>query len=157
MKNEDKTIVLSGEEDFTNNKSETEILEEALVREVSYNNFEKKYLNNIKKDSYVSLLRNMMYERDIDTNKIVKLTGIGRSYYYQVLNGDRIPSRDYVILIGVALSCSLEEVNLFLKIAEKHTLYVKDKRDSLIIFAISNKYSIKELNKLLEEHEEQIL
>ncbi len=157
MKYDDETMVLDNKDLLKDNKSDTEILEDALVRETSYDEFERKYLKMQKSDTFVGKVRALMFKNDFDTRKMLSITGMSKSYYYQLLNGERSPSRDSVIIIAIALNCDIDGCNELLKLSEKQSLYAKNKRDSLIIFAIANNYSVGETNKFLAEHEEQIL
>lgn len=139
------------------NKSETEMLELALVNEQSYENFSRKYAKSIHKRSFVTVLRKLMVERNLEVSRLMRRTGFSKSYVYQLLNGERNPSRDTVISIAIALSCSLEETNELLKVSEKQELYAKNKRDSILIYSISHSYSVEETNRLLEKNEMQLM
>ncbi len=155
----DDTLVLNADnkKDYKYHKSETELLEDALVKEKTYAEFDEKYAAKIKKQNFASELRKMMAWNDYDTGQMLRKTGISKSYFYQILNDERVPSRDNIINIAIALNCDLDEVNLLLKISEKQELYAKNKRDSVIIYSIAHQYSLAETNKLLIENEEQLL
>ncbi len=156
--NYDDTLILDNKDKLLeNSKSETEILEDALVNEQDYSSFERKYSSNMKKNRFVQHLRILMIERDFDVIKLYKNAGLSRSYCYQLLNGERQPSRDAIISIALTLSSDLDELNELLKVAEKQTLYAKNKRDSVIIFSVVNKFSLKETNNLLAEYQHQLL
>ncbi len=154
----DDTIVLDKDEINKNSsKSETELLEDALIREAEYDDFEKKYAGQIKEGLFLTELRKLMVINDFDVSKIYIESGLSRSYIYQLLNGDRIPSRDAIINLAIVFACDLNETNRLLKICEKQSLYAKNKRDSVIIYSISHSYTLEETNKLLKEKEQQLL
>ncbi len=154
----DDTIVLNKDELNTNSpKSETELLENALIRETEYDDFEKKYAGQIKEDLFLTELRKMMVINDFDVNRINMESGLSQSYIYQLLNGTRIPSRDAIINLSIVFGCDLNETNRLLKICEKQALYAKNKRDSVVIYSISHSYTLDETNKLLKEKEQQLL
>ncbi len=155
----DDTLVLNENDrnSYKYKKSETELLEDALVREKSYAKFDEKYSAKIKTKNFASELRKLMAWHDYDVSQMLKKTGISKSYFYQILNNERSPSRDGVINIAISLNCDLEETNFLLKISEKQELYAKNKRDSVIIYSIAHQYSLAETNKLLIENEEQLL
>ncbi len=155
---QEDTIIFNeaASEDYENS-ADTEFLESALMHEVSYDDFEKKYEDELGVGSFIGNLRALIYEKNFDISQMPIKSGISRSYFYQVANGRRQASRDKIILIGISLRASFEEINTLLKSAEKQTLYAKSKRDSVIIYAIHHKYNIESTNKLLMEHGHQIL
>ncbi len=158
MSYNDETQVLGDDSKFEKySRSETEVLEDALAREESYDHFEKKYKEHFNDEIFVGELRQVLINKNVEVSKLIRESGISKSYLYQILNGERSPSRDAIINIAIVLKCDLDEINRFLKISEKQRLYAKNKRDSVIIYAITHHYSLKETNDLLKEQEEQLL
>ena len=93
-------------------------------------------------------------EKNVSPSELIKRSRIERTYFYQILNGRKKPGRDKVISIALALSLSLEETQRILTLAEAGVLYPKSKRDSVLIFALNNHYSIIETNLLLNKYNE---
>lgn len=77
--------------------------------------------------------------------------GISVSGLYAMLNGDRPCRKKTMIVISFILELSLEELNELLKLGKLKELYAKNVEDAIIIFGIKNKYSLSEIDKLLEE------
>lgn len=155
----DNTVDLSEEETriIDENSVNTTLLESALLNENSYEDFEKKYSGNLGVGSFIAELRLLLFKKEFDISDMPKHSGISKSYFYQLANGTRTPSRDKIILVGFSVRASLDEVNVLLKSANKQTLYAKSKRDSIIIYSILHKYKIDDVNKLLIDHGHQIL
>ena len=82
-----------------------------------------------------------------------KKCDIERTYLYQIMRGVKNPGRDKIIAIAVACEMNLAETQRALEIAQEGILYAKSSRDSLIIYAINNKLSLREINSLLTDHE----
>lgn len=137
--------------------ADTDLLEDALMRDADYSLFSSKYKDDIGLGSFVTSLRRLLSAKDMDLAQIPLKTGMNRSYFYQIANGTRSPSRDKIIIIGFALKASFDEINTLLRSAERQTLYARSKRDSVIIYALNHRYSLKECNELLEENSHQIL
>ena len=95
---------------------------------------------------YIELL---ISEKGLQKSKVVARSGLNRIYAYQIFSGKRFPSRDKLIAIGFGLQLSLEEMDELLKYAGFSTLYARNKRDSIIIFAMNSKKSIFALNDML--------
>ena len=96
---------------------------------------------------YLSLL---CKERGLVAEHVIMESQIDRTYGHQIFNGTRMPSRDKLIQIAVGMGLSLDETQLMLITANKGILYVKCKRDAAIIFGITHKFSVMELQELLE-------
>lgn len=137
--------------------ADTELLEDALMRDADYALFTSKYKDDIGLSSFVSSLRKLLTAKEMDLSQIPLKTGMNRSYFYQIANGTRSPSRDKIIIIGFALRASFDELNTLLRSAERQTLYARNKRDSVIIYALNHRYSLEDCNKLLEANSHQIL
>ena len=58
-------------------------------------------------------------------------------YFYDVINGRKIPSRDKIIRLALALGLSLDECQTALKFCGRSQLYPRIKRDSIIIHGIN--------------------
>ncbi|MDD8049612.1 MAG: helix-turn-helix transcriptional regulator [Thomasclavelia sp.] len=82
---------------------------------------------------------------------------MSRTYAYQIINGTKMPSKDKVIALAIALKCDLHETNNLLNLSNNGNLYSKVKRDALIIKSLNNKYSVEKTNILLDEYNLEIL
>ena len=80
-----------------------------------------------------------------------------RIYAYQIFSGTRKPNRDKLLALGFGMELSIEEMQKMLKISEYPILYVKNKRDSIILFGLKKKASLSEVNELLYEMHENII
>ena len=103
--------------------------------------------NNLSCTDYLNYL---LRQRDASISEIAKKSGQGE-YVYKVMRGERKPSRDVIISIAIGMSLLLDETQLLLRVSKLATLDPRDKRDSIIIYAINEKKSIYQLNDLLYE------
>lgn len=136
---------------------DTGLLEEALMCEIPYEVFMEKYGEDVGNKSFTVSLRKLINSKGLEFQNVPIRTGINRSYFYQIANGTRSPSRDKLVLICICVGADLDETNEMLKLAHKQPLYARSKRDSVIIYAISHKYKLPAANKLLTENGHQIL
>ena len=114
------------------------------------------YLDGIKKalpDSTGTYLKKLLKEKDVTPSEVIKRSRIERTYCYQIFNGRKKPGRDKLLAISLALSLTQR----LLGIAKEGVLYVKSRRDSIIIYAINNKMSVLDTNFLLNQYEESEL
>ena len=94
---------------------------------------------------------------DMSAAELISRAQIQRNYGYQILDGRRNPSRDKVIALSLALHLDVNETQRALMIAKNGQLYSKNKRDSILIFALGKKLSVIQTNELLYEMGEVIL
>lgn len=97
-------------------------------------------------------LHKLMKDRRMKSSQVIKGSGLNRGYAYEIIKGKKNPSRDKLIALAFGLKLSFDEMQKMLKVARANTLYARDERDSVIIFAVKKGYGIIDTNLLLEEH-----
>ena len=91
----------------------------------------------------------------LEKAKVIQVSGISRTYAYQILQGEKNPSRNKVLALTLAAGMDLENINQCLKLAGMSELYEKVRKDAIILFALNKKLSLSEINELLYEMEEE--
>lgn len=127
---------------------------------MDYDNVEK-YLSE-NDENYIntnlsSYLQNLLNEKKLAKSKVIKKAELSDVFGYQIFAGIKNPSRDKLVCLGVAMELNLDEIQLMLKHNGYALLYPKIKRDSIIIFGISKKMSVVEINELLFDANEETL
>lgn len=102
-------------------------------------------------------LHELLEEKNMKQADVIKRSELQQNYACQIFNGTKNPSRDKLICIAVGMRLDMEETQRLLKICNRPVLYVKNERDSIIIYAINNKMSIIDTNELLAEKEMELL
>ncbi len=87
--------------------------------------------------------------RKITKASIIRKSGINKRFFYDILAGKKIPNRRYIIRTFLAIGVDFNDVQWYLKACDYPQLYVKNKRDSIIIYCLKNKLSVSECNKML--------
>jgi|GEM_PF-938594 len=87
--------------------------------------------------------------RSLTKSKVIKLSGINKRFFFDILSGKKTPSRRYIIRIFLALGLDLNDVQWYLRAADYPQLYVRNKRDAVIVYCINHKLSVGECNKML--------
>ncbi len=82
---------------------------------------------------------------------------ISRTFGRQIITGERGATRDKIIQFCFGLKLDLEEAQRFIKISGNRELYLRDLRDSVIIFAIKDGKSLLEANLELERKKLRLL
>lgn len=90
-------------------------------------------------------------------SNIINKSDFSYCYFYDVINGRKIPGRDKIIRLILTMHLSVDECQEALRISGRSALYPRIRRDAIILFAISNGYSIYELSELLADAGEEPL
>lgn len=120
----------------------------------SYLSLEQENLQSLPLHLY---LDNLFTEKEISPSQCIRNSGLDRTYCYQIFSGRKLPSRDKVLALCFGLSLDFEESQKLLKYTGYTQLYPRNKRDSVIIFAMQRKSSIWEVNELLQDLEQELL
>ena len=104
--------------------------------------------------SFADFISEKLRERELSAADLIRNSMIQRNYGYQLLNGTRTPSRDKVLAFCLALGLDLTDTQRALNCAATGQIYPKNKRDSVLLFAIKKNLSVMETNDLLYNMEE---
>lgn len=102
-------------------------------------------------------LEEVMKIKGLKKADVIRKSQLDRINAYQIFSGTRKPNRDKLLALGFGMELSIEEMQKMLKISEYPILYVKNKRDSIILFGLKKKASLSEVNELLYEMHENII
>ena len=111
-------------------------------------------LDGVASRGYGSYLQQYLVEHDISVTSLSRLAFMDRSYCYQIIRGEKHPGRDKIVAIALACGMTLEETQRGLEIASEGILYSRSRRDSVLIYAVNNKFSVVSANALLEQYNE---
>ncbi len=95
-------------------------------------------------------LKQLLSETDYKISQIADRSCKGE-YIYQVFRGIKNPSRDVVLCIALALQLACPDTGQLLRIARMPALDARNRRDSVILFALNRKLSVPETNDILYE------
>lgn len=90
-------------------------------------------------------------------SNIINKSDFSYCYFYDVINGRKIPGRDKIIRLILTMHLSVDECQEALRISGRSALYPRIRRDAIILFVISNGYSIYQLSELLADAGEEPL
>lgn len=133
----------------------TEDLLKTLLRTDEYSQFQA-----LKDNGVVSLeehLDALLDQKETYRAEVIYRAGLDTVYGYQIFNGTRKPSRDKLLQLAFGFPLTYKETLTLLRIAGVGSLYVRRRRDSIIIFALNKGFSLEQLNELLEQEGEAYL
>lgn len=120
-----------------------------IDNESNLEDYLSKTLNNSKDLLLHEYFSKVFKEKELSKSAVIKNADLDRTYAYEILRGDKKPSRDKILQLCIGANFSLEESNKALKLGNVGELYAKVQRDSIIIFGINKSLSIIEINELL--------
>lgn len=138
-------------------KKSTFHLENELKKTDSLDSFLEKNQGEMEAGNLAAQLQELISQKGLMKADVVKESNLNGVYAYQILAGKRRPSRDKLLSLCFAMRATLEETQTLLRQNESATLYVKNRRDSIIIYALSRGHSLIEVNSALYEHGEAII
>lgn len=107
--------------------------------------------------SFREYLRELMKRRGLDAGKLGVKSLLSRSFAFQICSGKRHPSRDIILRIAIAANLSVNETRQMLRLAKHGELYPRDKRDAVILYALTKKLDLYETDELLTSMEQRAL
>ncbi|MBR1530584.1 MAG: hypothetical protein IJ643_00840 [Eubacterium sp.] len=138
-------------------KKTDELLDELKQKNIDI----QEYINN-NEDSFIEInLKTMWEEYYKKSNKsksdIINNADISYIYFYEIMQGKKVPTKDKIVRLMLAMELSLDDCQTALKYCNHSQLYPRIKRDSLIIYAIENKLTLYDLFELLSVNGEEEL
>ncbi len=150
-----KKQVVTGESKKTVNTGELmKILGKSNTK---YSDFLEIGENAFVEDNLVKFWAEMGKKCPLQNSDIINRADIGYTFFYDIINGKKKPSREKLVRIFLAMGLSLGECSTALRIYCYSDFYAKNKRDSAFIYAVNHSLSVNELNELLRKNGEEEL
>lgn len=135
------------------NEKNTDTLQQELM---STNNLDRFLTENDASFRDVPLqeaIQLIFDEKGMSKAQLAKQSGISEVYLHQLFSGRRFPSRSRLLCLCFGLGATVDEAQSLLQQARHAPLYSRDRRDAIIIFALSHHMTLFEVNdKLFTEN-----
>lgn len=135
------------------NEKNTDSLQQELM---STNNLDRFLTENDASFRDVPLqeaIQRIFDEKGMSKAQLAKQSGISEVYLHQLFSGRRFPSRSRLLCLCFGLGATVDEAQSLLQQARHAPLYSRDRRDAIIIFALSHHMTLFEVNdKLFTEN-----
>ena len=136
-----------GEKVFT--EKSTELLKSELKHADTLQAFIDENADNMREKSVSDYLMEMLIKYNTEKNEVLARADITGTYVYQIFDGRRSAGREKLIQLAFGFPLNLEETQRLLKYGGYSELYVKNKREAYIMFALEKGYDIHKLNEFL--------
>ena len=135
------------------NEKNTDTLQQELM---STNNLDRFLTENDASFRDVPLqeaIQCIFDEKGMSKAQLAKQSGISEVYLHQLFSGRRFPSRSRLLCLCFGLGATVDEAQSLLQQARHAPLYSRDRRDAIIIFALSHHMTLFEvIDKLFTEN-----
>ena len=91
----------------------------------------------------------LLNQKGLRKAEVIRGSQLNRKYVYQIFSGEKFPSRDKLIALAFGLQLTAVETQTMLKLSGHGELYVRDTRDTIILYALQRRMDILETNELL--------
>ncbi len=108
-------------------------------------------------ESLPEIIEFFIASKKLTKSEVIRKSQIERHYAYQIIGGEKKPSRDKLIMLCFGLELTLDEMGQVLKKCGYSELYPRDLRDSVIIFSVYHNMSLMDTNELLFDMKLKIL
>ena len=103
----------------------------------------------LKKRTIAEQLSRRLVEKGLTRADVISAAGLNDIYAHQIFAGKRRPSRDKVLCLAFGMALTADETQTLLKDCGYAVLYAKDRRDSIILYALYNRQNCTMKTRLL--------
>lgn len=112
----------------------------------------QRYLNEnnseIINETPQNYLNRLLYLKGLSVADVAQRSGQG-DYVYKVFQGRRKASRNILLAIAVGMGLNFSETQLLMRITQTAQLDPRNRRDSVIIYALNNALTAEKTNDIL--------
>lgn len=138
-------------------KNTEELLNQLKLDKLSYSEYLSENEDCFLDNDLSHFWKKVMDLTEMKKVDIINKADVGYTFFYDILKGKKHPSRDTVIKIFLALRLDIDLCQEALRLYEWAALYPKLKRDSILIYSITHKFSLFETDDLLKKNNEAVL
>lgn len=102
-----------------------------------------------KVPAIVPYMNSLLYDHGLTVQDVIMGCNLSRSYAYQLFNGNRAPTRGFLLNLAFLLKLPEAEAQRLLKIAGRQPLYARNRRDAAILYGLSHGMTAEETESLL--------
>ena len=96
-------------------------------------------------------LNGLLQERHLTVQDIVVRCNLDRSYGYQLFNGTRKPTRNFLLRLALLLNLEEAVAQRLLNLAGRQPLYARNRRDAAVLYSLSHGLTLEEAEALLAD------
>ena len=102
--------------------------------------------------NFYKLLKDLILKSNKSKPKLAIDSHISEPYMYNLIKGQKRPTRDTVIKLSFGLQLSPDTAERLMKLAGYGGFYVRHKRDSILKYSLENGHNVAKADELLIEY-----
>ena len=135
MANDDSISMISlSSLDFRNNVVSADLNDN--LQHMDIDTYLKQNKENMIPHNLPIHLEPLLKQKGLTKADVVRGSELNRKYVYQIFSGEKTPSRNKLIALAFGLQLTPEETQTMLKLSGYRELYVRDTRDTIILYAL---------------------
>ena len=138
-------------------KKNTDDLQNELTASVNLSKFLSANREQFVSGNFADMLQDLFQRSGLSKAALAKRAGTSEVYLYQIFSGERTPSRDRTLCLCYGLSATLDETQELLKGNGFAQLYVRNRRDAILIYGFIHHMELDEINDRLFAEDEPTL
>lgn len=139
------------------NSKKTDDLRTALKNATGIESFLNDNAEAFTNPEIGDLISAMISRKKISKAAVSREAGMSEIYLHQIIGGKRNPSRNRLLCICLALEATPEETQELLKKGGYALLYIRSRRDSILMYALLHQLTPAQVNDLLFTMGEEVL
>ena len=130
-------------------RKDTEELENELAESKNFEDFFVGNEENFQDFTLAQYLSYLLAEKNLSKTEVIKKSELGDYAYHIFAGRKKTPAREKILSLALAMELSVKDAQYLLYYAGLEKLYIRNEWDSIIMFALENKLSVKSANELL--------
>lgn len=139
-------------------RKDTEELENELAESQNLEEFFQDNEGNFQDFTLAQYLSYLLVDKNLSKAEVIAASELNQIYAYHIFAGrKKNPARPKILALALAMKLSVKETQYLLYYAGLEKLYVRNEWDSVIMYALENKLSVRSANELLSNFDEEPL
>ena len=114
-----------------------------------FKTFYRKNQDSFITESLADLLNDLLQQSGKSKAAVIRDSQISEIYGYKIFDGEKIPKRNKLLALAFGMELNLTQTQKLLRCAGYAPLYAKIPFDSVVIYALCKKLTVRQLNELL--------
>ena len=114
-----------------------------------FKTFYRKNQDSFITESLADLLNDLLQQSGKSKAAVIRDSQISEIYGYKIFDGEKIPKRNKLLALAFGMGLNLTQTQKLLRCAGYAQLYAKIPFDSVVIYALCKKLTVRQLNDLL--------
>lgn len=132
-------------------EKDTNQLMNQLKKATDYTQLFEEHQAHFIDEGIKAYLTSLLKQKNMKKIDVIRNAAISEVTGYQYFDGKRKPSREKALALAIGFQLTVEETNALLKRTGYAQLYPKHHWDAIVIYGISHKFSLLEIDERLFE------